>query len=371
MLAARWGVRTAAVPWLVARLVVLAALGVAHELASDGRLTAQSQATVHAGLLSWDAGWYEAIAKHGYGGAGAGSLRFFPLVPLVARAAAEIPGVSVSIAIVAISNLSALAAVAALCCLVRFETRDDKTASRAAWLVCLAPPAFTFVMGYAEATFLFLSVCAFFALRRRNWWWAALFGLAAGLTRPIGALLAVPAVIEVFRNWDAPGERASKRLASISAILAGPAGCGAFMAYVGTRYGDAFAPLRIQEEAGHRGPISDPLNTLAHDGSLLVHGHHLGTALHLPWVVLAVVLLIVAAFKWPSSYWVYAFCILGVALTASNLDSFERYALSAFPLVLAGALLVRSRRTEKVVLVLSAAGLMGYALLAFVGLYVP
>ena len=371
MLSARWGVRTAAVPWLVARVIVLTALGVARELADDGRLSAQSSTTVHAGLLSWDAGWYEAIARHGYGGAGAGSLRFFPLVPLMARGVAQIPAVSVGAALVVVSNLSALGAVAALCCLIRFETRDEKLAGRAAWLVCLAPPAFTFVMGYAEATFLLFAVGAFLALRRRAWWWAALSGLAAGLTRPIGALLIVPAVIEVFRSFDAPGERGSKRAGSLAAILAGPAGCGAFMAYVGLRFGDAFAPLRIQEQSGHRGPVADPLETLAHDASLLVHGHHLGTAMHLPWAILALALLLVAAVKWPSSYWVYAFCVLAVTLTASNLDSFERYALSAFPLLMAAATLLRSSRTERVVLVLSAAGLLGYAVLAFVGLYVP
>jgi Mannosyltransferase (PIG-V) len=368
MLWARWGVRTALAPWLVARAIVLVALGVAHELASDGRLTAKSAATVHEGLLAWDAGWYEAIAKHGYGGAGAGSLRFFPLVPALARGLSEVPGLSVGTALLVVSNVAAFGAAAALCCLVRFETKDENLARRAAWLLCLAPPAFTFVMGYAESTFVLLAVGTLFAMRRRNWWIAAVLGVLAGLARPVGALLVVPGVIECFRTWGYPS---SKRVARLAAVAGGPVGCGAFMAWAGWRYGDAFAPLRIQEESSHRGGFADPLRTLAHDASLLVHGHHLGTALHLPWVILAVALVFVVATRWPASYTAFAVCVLAVALTASNLDSFERYALSAFPLVLGASVLVRRSKAETVVFVLAAAGLVGYAVLAFTGLYVP
>jgi hypothetical protein len=143
------------------------------------------------------------------------------------------------------------------------------------------------------------------------------------------------------------------------------------LAWAGWRYGDAFAPLRIQDQSGHRGALADPIRTLAHDASLLVHGKHLGTALHLPWVVLAIVLLVACATKWPASYTAFAFCILAVALTASNLDSFERYALSAFPLVLGAASMMRSSRYETAVFVLAAGGLVCYSLLAFTGVYVP
>jgi hypothetical protein len=117
--------------------------------------------------------------------------------------------------------------------------------------------------------------------------------------------------------------------------------------------------------------VADPLRTLVHDGSLLIHGRHLGSALHLPWVVLALALLVVAARRWPAAYPAYAAAILAVVLTGSNLDGFERYALSAFPLVLAGATLTSGPRVERTVLALAAAGLAGYSVLAFTNLYVP
>ena len=83
------------------------------------------------------------------------------------------------------------------------------------------------------------------------------------------------------------------------------------------------------------------------------------------------VLAIVCSARLPASYAAFSFCVLAVALTASNLDSFERYALSAFPLVVAGATLYRSPRAETAVLVLATAGLACYSILAFTGLYVP
>jgi hypothetical protein len=60
-----------------------------------------------------------------------------------------------------------------------------------------------------------------------------------------------------------------------------------------------------------------------------------------------------------------------VALSGTNLDSFERYALSAFPLVIVGAMGLRSPRVERVVLTVSAAGLLAYGLLSFLNLSVP
>jgi hypothetical protein len=209
----------------------------------------------------------------------------------------------------------------------------------------------------------------FLALRARHWWWAAALGVAAGLTRPLGALLLVPALIEAGRGWRRAG--LGQRVGRLAAVVAPVVGAGAFLGWVGWRYGDALTPLRLQEQGVHHGRLADPLVTLAHDASYLAHGRHLGEGLHLPWVLLAVFLVVVAFRSWPASYGAFAVAVLAVALTGSNLDSFERYALSAFPLVLAGATLLSRPRLYQVVLVLSAAGLAAYALLAFTNLYVP
>jgi len=290
-------------------------------------------------------------------------------VPLLTRAGATVPGVGVGAALVVVANVSALAGVMLLAILARRESRDEALARRAAWLMCLMPPAFTQVMGYAEGTLLALAVGAMLALRARAWWWAGLLGFAAALTRPVGVLLAVPAVVEAVRAWHGAPRRA--RVGRVGAVVGPVLGLGAFLAYVGARYGDALAPLRVQEQGALRGKLADPLRTLSHDGSLLVHGQHVGTAMHLPWSLLAVGLTAVAFVRWPASYGAFAAAVLVVALTASNLDGFERYALSAFPLVLAGASLTSGERVERAVLVIAAGGLAVYAALAFTNLYVP
>ncbi|MHB8681928.1 MAG: mannosyltransferase family protein [Acidimicrobiales bacterium] len=367
-----WALRVAVAPWIVARVVVLAALAVARQLVDSGHPAAAVVARVHAGLLGWDAGWYEAITRHGYGGAGHQSLRFFPLVPLLARALTGGTGVGAGVAVVAVSNAAALAAAALLAALARAETGDEAFGRRAAWMVCLAPPAFTFVMGYAESTFVALAVATVFALRRRRWWWAGSLGFLAALARPLGVFLALAALAEVVRSQRGAPARSRRQLLGHAGAVLGPlAGCGGFLAFVGVRYGDALAPLRIQEEGGLRGRFADPVRTLAHDARLLVQGHHLGTAVHLPWVALALVLLVVVFRRLPAAYGVFAAAVFVAAVTASNLDGFERYALSAFPLVLAAAALSRSVRVERVVLPMLAAGLALSGLLAFSNVLVP
>ncbi len=336
---------------------------------------------VHAGLLSWDAGWYQSIAAHGYAASGTQSLRFFPGYPMAARALSWLPGVSVQTALVVVSNLAALGAFFALGVLVRRDLGDEALARRTVWLAALAPSAYALVLGYADSSLLLLAVLTLLFVRRGHWWWAAATGLAAGLVRPVGALLFVPVVIEALRGpvADVVGAAATRpsptrrahvpgRLAAVAAPVAG---AGWYLGWVGSQYGDPWLPLRVQQEHGHRGPLTAPLTAMWHDAVSVVHGHHLGSALHIPWVVLCVVLLVVAYRRLPVSYAAYATAVLAVSLTSSNLDSFERYALGAFPLVVAASTLTARRGVEVVVLAISAVAMVAYAVAAFCGVVVP
>ncbi len=81
-------------------------------------------------------------------------------------------------------------------------------AVRAAWFAAIFPPAVALVLGYAEATFMLLSVAMFLALRARS---IRLGGrrsaCSPGLTRPVGVLLAIPAAIEAARGWRGASAR--------------------------------------------------------------------------------------------------------------------------------------------------------------------
>ena len=189
--------------WAAARVVVGAALvvsvGAADELRPGDRPVQVDQ-----GLLAWDGSWYENIARNGYDGVDEEGLRFFPLVPLLARwLAVVIPG-DEGDAMVLIANVAALALGLLLYRLVLHETGDHVLANRTVWLLALAPPAYVLVMGYAESTMMTLIVASFLCLRRGRWWWAAGLGLLAGL--PAGHFGHIHHVVKstfcIFVTWN-------------------------------------------------------------------------------------------------------------------------------------------------------------------------
>jgi len=356
--------------WVAARVVVTVALAVAR--AGVGTLRPGNPGAVqrvHEGLLSWDAGWYQAIAQHGYAAAGQQSVRFFPLFPLLGRALGAVPGTGDGAALVVVANLSALLAMAGLWLLVRHDSGDVPLARRSVWLLALAPSAYSLVLAYSDATLLLCSVVAFLGARTGRWWWAAAAGLVAGADRPVGVLLIVPLAVEVWsRRQGATPANWAARPAALAAPLVG---AGAYLVWVGHRFGDPWLPFTVQEQNGHRGQFAVPVSAMWHDLVDAAHGHHLGSALHVPWVAVCIALVVVCWRRLPGSYTAFAVAVLVVALSSTNLDSFERYALGAFPLVVAASTLTSHRRVEVVVLVLSGLAMVGYAFLAFVGVVVP
>jgi hypothetical protein len=357
--------------WIAARVLVVAALALAHGIVSTVRPgNAGALSRVHQGLLAWDGGWYQSIAGHGYASSGLQSVRFFPAFPMAARVLGWFPGVGVGAALVIIANLCSLAAMAALVVLVRHDLGDRELARRSAWLLALAPSAFSLVLGYADGPLLLCSIVTMMAARTRRWWWAMAAGLAGGLIRPLGILLVVPVIIEVWQSRRSAGP-ATQWAARGAAVAAPLLGTGIYLAWVRAQFGDPWLPFRVQQQLGHRGAVALPLTAMWHNLTSVAHGHHLGSASHIPWAVLSVALLVVAFRRLPLSYAAFAASVLVVSLTSSNLDSFERYALGAFPLVVAASTLTSRRVVETAVLAVVAVGMAGYALAAFLGVAVP
>jgi hypothetical protein len=369
-------VREAVLPYLVARVVVLGALGLAHFIVDRTHpATVGVAARVHAGLLGWDAGWYETIARVGYGPLGRQSLRFFPAVPVLTHGLAWL-GLGDGPALVLLANVAAFAATVMLYVLARRETGSPAVARRAIWVLSLVPAAFVLVMGYAEAVLLVFALGCFLALRppatnptdRPHFAVAGLLAFAAALTRPIGVLLFLAVASELVRWWQRLGR--NERVAGLGAVAAPFVGLLVFLGWSKHTVNDWWAPLRVQLQGSHHGGLSDPFVTLYDDAKGVLH-HHVGTALHVPWVLLALAMLIVCWRRLPAPYTLFAAATLAVAVSGANLDSFERYALSAFPLSMAAALLLTQSQVERLVLTLLSAGLAGYALLAFLNMSVP
>ena len=362
--------------WVVARALVAGALVAAHLAVRSVRPgNPAALQRVHDGLLGWDAGWYRAIAGHGYAATGPQALRFFPLYPMLGRGLGLTPGVGVGPALVVVANVASLLAMAGLLLLVRHDQGDlgresSGLAHRSVWLLALAPSAFVLVLAYADAVLLLCVVVTFLGIRTDRWWWASAAGLAAGAGRPVGVLLVVPVAVELWaRRRRLSGTR--QWGGGIAALAAPVVGAGVYLIWVGQVFGNSWLPFTVQQQSGHRGQLAAPFDAMWHYSVDALHGHHLGSAQHIPWVVVCAALTVVAWRRLPRSYALFSTAVVVVSLSSTNLDSFERYALGAFPLVVAAATFTSRRPVELVVLMASGIAMVGYATLTFLGIVVP
>lgn len=361
-------VRAAVVPWVLARVLVVGALLTTRQV-FEGVARARRPVPLGQGLFAWDAAYYRAIAEHGYAAVPRSGLRFFPLYPLSGRALGAVLLGHDAVALLVITGVAALAFPVLVHRLTWRETDDAGAARRAAWYAALFPAGAVLVLGYADALALVLTVAAFLALRDRRFVAAGALGLLAGCTRPLGVLLVVPALVEV---WRARSGVSLRGWAARTTAIVGPVvGLAGYLAWVGATRDDPWLPFSVQQRSSLRGGFVDPLTRLGRAGSDLVHGDRFGSGLHLVWALVFLALLVVVARRLPASYTAYSAVTLLVALSADNLDSLERYALGAFPLLIALALVTARPQVERAVLVASSAGLVGYSVLAFAGRSVP
>lgn len=350
----------AVLAWLAARAAVLVALGLTTVLALPGRR----------GLLGWDADHYLAIARRGYPLSRPEEARFFPLLPLLARALAALPLVPLGVALLVVANVGALVYGVLLQRFLLAEGEDEATASATSWLVALAPPAFVLVMGYAESVYGVLLVGYLAAVRRGRWLPAAAVGLLAGTCRPFALVLVAVGAVEAVRGARRAGLRSL--LARLAAVAAPAVGTGAYLLWTGARTGDPLLPFRVQADAGLRGSVvADPVTSATRLVRGALAGDTVGSGLHVAWLVLFLVLLVVVAWTTPLSYTVLSALTLLLAATSGALESLERYGWTAFPLVLVVARAARRPPLLLLAVAASTVGLVGYAALALSGRYVP
>ena len=364
----RWFDRAAlmaALPgWVVARILVAVAFVVADAIVAEQALSPRPL-HLDEGLVTWDGDFYEQLARSGYEGVPFEAVRFFPLFPALGWLLGGPLGGNHGVALLLVANVAALAAAMALRGLVRDTTGDDALADRSAWYLNLFPTAAVFVFAYGESLFLLASLVYLGAIRSKRWPLAVVAGLAAGLTRPVALVLAVPALIELW-----PDLRASLRSwPRVAAILASPAaGTVAFLLWVEVRVGSWTDPIDIQRQlrAGFRWAPAR-----LWDGVVEVATEAQHDAPNLAFAFLWLVLLVVIARGQPTSWFTYAAVSAVVALSAENLDSTGRYALVVFPVVVAIAQLARTERWHAPLTALSSAGLVGLTVMTLMAGYTP
>ena len=219
----------------------------------------------------WDTDFYHQIATVGYRWDPSVFLHqnvvFFPLYPLLMRWGGALLGGHPLLAGTVISLAAFAGAIALLYRMAVLELGEEK-----AWPVILLVSTYPFALFYSvvytESLFLFLTVGAFYAMRRRYLLLAALAGFAAGLTRPNGFWLAVPLLWLATTGAEGRGGRGGRGGRDVPAILAALAplaGVAIFSAYLSVRFGDALAWMHGQAAWGMpllgRGPAPDPVRT--------------------------------------------------------------------------------------------------------------
>lgn len=203
-------------------------------------------------FVGWDSGWYFDIARRGYyfNPEGQSSIAFFPLYPMVMRAAAwPFGGTDRAIWIAGIVVSSAAFALALLA-IHRFTERvfgEREIARRTVLYIAIFPFSLFFTSVYAESVFLLTSVLAVSRAYDGRWWSAGAWGALATLARPNGILIALPLVLLALGGRPAAGVLVKRG----SALLLIPAALAAYCAYVYTLSGDPLGWLSAQAHWGY------------------------------------------------------------------------------------------------------------------------
>ena len=320
--------RLVLVPFVITRVLVAA---IALAAAAFVPLSAVCHDACHAStnpLLDaasrWDADPYLAIARDGYTTGAPSHVAYFPLYPFLMRIAGGVLGGSDDAYLAAgvvISNLALFVALVYLARSVLID-RDVPTATRAAVYLLVFPTTVFLSVVYAESLFLALAIAATYHARRREWLLAAALAGLAALTRPFGAVVALPLAMEALRRPIA--------VRGLAASLGAPA---AFFAWLGVLWlitGDPRALLTAQAQWGTRPGLSIQVFTELFDPSVY----------SFPYFVIAFTLFIAAlvVISWRvlrPSLAAYGTAVFLVAISTGSLTSAPRYYLAIFPAFMA------------------------------------
>lgn len=281
-------------------------------------------------VMIGDAWWYRWIAVDGYQHRAfdrqqPANWAFFPLYPLAIRYL----GVTRQFPLDAIllSNVAFLLALIVLRDVaIRFGL-DHAAANRAIFFLAFFPASYFFSLPLSESLFLLLSVGAFNAAQREQWWAAGALGALATLTRVTGILLLPMLLAYIF-------ERGLKRRLSMLWLAAMPAALGGFMLYLRALTGNAFAFSDVQASWGrHPTWFFRPLwSYLAHPSAVGERWNLVAFNFAIAALVLIAGVIFLIRREW--SFAVYVLSAAFLALSSGSLQSFARYAAVLFPLFL-------------------------------------
>jgi hypothetical protein len=138
---------------------------------------------------------------------------------------------------------------------------------------------------------------------------------------------------------------------------------------VGHVFGNWRLPFTVQDDL--RGRLVLPPSRIVEGFGQMLGSQRYSHGLHIPFLLLFVALAVLTFRWWPRSYGWYASAMILVAMSAQNLNSLERYGMSAFPLLLSLAVLIRPPAVERAAMAVMGGGLVALTTMAWLGAYVP
>jgi hypothetical protein len=274
--------------------------------------------------------WFREIASQGYQPGPFRANRphnwaFFPLYPMLLRAASFLTG-ELELTAMVLSSGCFLLALVLLHQAARAFGYDAATADRAVFYMAAFPTSYFYTLGVSESLFLLLTVGSLLAAAHDEWWIAGLSGGLASGTRAVGVLLAPAlAVLHVERHGF------SRRLQLLGLGLV-PIGLVLYMAYLDRLTGNAFAFRDILVAWGRgSGPFWEPLTDYLSSAGQLSRTWDF-RLLNFAAALLGLGCAGVLAWRRQWALALYTFSAVAVPLSSMLLQSTARYVMVAFPI---------------------------------------
>jgi hypothetical protein len=333
--------------FVVSRLCVLAAAGVrASQTVVDANNDGEPRPGTPLGLIAgvftqWDGLWYMEIVRGGYPRfippdityfQREARAAFFPLFPMVVRAADRVLPAGDTVAALAVNLVLSVVAVVLVGLLAR-RLFDVQVAERAMVLFAVFPGSFVLSFAYAEALLIVLAAACLWFLVDERWLFAGVTAALATATRPNGVALvaacAVASAIAIYRRRD---------WLSLVAPLLAPIGFVSFQLFLAGHTGESWPWFRVQREAWREGTsfgATAVSNTLSFIGHPLASPTDALTAVSLFALLGGLWCLWRRPLPWPIV--AYIAVVIGLMLLPATVTARPRFLYTAFPLLISVA----------------------------------
>ncbi|KQO63163.1 hypothetical protein [Curtobacterium sp. Leaf261] len=185
----------------------------------------------------WDGAWYRYIAAAGYpstlpigtdGAVTQNAWAFMPAYPFFVHGIMLVTTASFEVVAVVVSLVCGWGA-ALLFRRLMGRFLDDRTATFATVLFCVAPVSAMFQVGYAESMGVFLLTLVLWLWGQRRFWAMLPVIVLLGLTRPTGLALALALVVSLVVRFVRPGDHERMALRAfvpqaVAAVVSGVVG---------------------------------------------------------------------------------------------------------------------------------------------------